>query len=77
MPPADRTRLKDRHHIENVFCRLDQFRSLKYRVDRNISSFAACHAVAMMMMTLSSLRKGSAEPKIQLHTRTLVVSPDP
>jgi transposase len=37
----DRERYKERHHVENFFCRLKQFRAIATRYDKRAINFLA------------------------------------
>ena len=48
----ERARLKRRHCIENLFCRLDKFKRLHLRQDRCVCCFEAMHQLAFCMLIL-------------------------
>lgn len=48
----ERSRLKRRHCIENLFCRLDKFKRLLLRQDRCICCFEAMHQLAFCVLIL-------------------------
>jgi transposase len=49
--------LQDRHKIENVFCRLKQFRRITFRYERLIKNYIAFHFLVLSYITF---------PKVQL-----------
>ena len=55
MCKGDRERLRHRHKVENMFCRLDKFKRLLNRSDRLISTFAGFHLLGMIVITVQKL----------------------
>lgn len=47
--------LKQRHKIENTFCRFDKFKRIHCRVDRLLASYVAFTDVAMTLVTLRAM----------------------
>jgi putative transposase len=58
---ADKGRLKRRHKIENLFCRLDKFKRIHLRMDRKVDQYSGFVHVAMILLTASKL---STEPVV-------------
>lgn len=54
--PSDKQKLKQRHVVENLFCRLKQFKRVRHRMDRLVSAYEAGVQVAMCVMLLSKLQ---------------------
>ena len=52
-----RNRLKRRHKIENLFCRLDKFKRLHVRVDKHLAVYEAFNMLAMILLTLPHIAK--------------------
>lgn len=46
----DKKKMKNRHKIENVFCRMDKFKRLLMRHDTYIDTFVAFHDLAICLM---------------------------
>ena len=55
MRPADRQRLKDRHVIENTFCRHDKFKRLFCRVDRFLKTYDAFTLIALSLLATEKM----------------------
>lgn len=51
----DKMHLKHRYKIENVFCRLDQFKRIKCREERLLECYAELNYIAMISMTVPFL----------------------
>jgi len=47
--------MKDRYVIENVFCRLDKFKRIRYREDRHLTQFISFHELAIVIMIIEHL----------------------
>ena len=52
LSPKKRQLLKSRHRVENLFCRLDKFKRLYVRVEKDILSYEAFNFLAMTLITL-------------------------
>lgn len=55
MTQADKGRLKRRHKIENLFCRLDKFKRIHNRMERKVAQYSGFLNVAMILITASKL----------------------
>jgi putative transposase len=53
---SDKTILKSRCKIEHVFCRLDKFRRIHCRHEKNLNSYAALNFLAMAIIVCKKLR---------------------
>lgn len=53
---ADKKKLKKRHTIENLFCRLKQFKRVRHRMDSYVLSFQAEVQTTFILVILSNLR---------------------
>ena len=51
----EKTLLKQRHKIENTFCRFDKFKRIYCRVERFLSSYVAFTHMAMILVTLRAM----------------------
>ena len=53
---ADKKKLKKRHTIENLFCRLKQFKRVRNRMDTHAPVFVAHLHAAFIIMLLSQIQ---------------------
>jgi transposase len=53
---SDKRKLRQRHVVENLFCRLKQFKRVRHRMDRLVSAYEAGVHVAMCIMLLSKIQ---------------------
>jgi hypothetical protein len=56
LSPADRKNLKKRHLVENLFCRLKQFKRLRHRMDTPASAFHAEFQAAFCILLVQQIQ---------------------
>lgn len=56
LTPADKKKLKKRHTVENLFCRLKQFKRVRHRMDVYVASFKAQVQTAFIVVILSNMQ---------------------